>query len=271
MRRAPEGRRPVRVRAGRRGSGRPARRGRAVRSGPRHHVGDRRACLRRHPADAAPLVDLVHRGHRPRGSVGRAKAARSTGTRSARVGGTIVVLMGVARIGQIAERLAGERPRRGHACRGHHVGHATRAANGAGDAGDDRASQRSNRRRRSSSAKWPRSISRGSRRRPLFGRRIVVTRAREQASELTRPARGAGCRGHRAAGDRDRGSGRRRCSAFARPRRRPQLRLVGAHVCERRAAVFSQSCTTRRDLGGVKVAAIGPGTAEALRQGNVRR
>ena len=39
-------------------------------------------------------------------------------------------------------------------------------------------------RARSSSATSPRSTSRGSRRRPLFGRSVVVTRAREQASEL---------------------------------------------------------------------------------------
>ena len=46
----------------------------------------------------------------------------------ARVGGTIVILMGVARIGQIAERLmAGGLPRR-HAGRRRAVGHPARAA-----------------------------------------------------------------------------------------------------------------------------------------------
>ena len=62
---AAQGRRPVRVRPGRRG-GRGAGRGRrALRGRAGHHVGDRRARLRRHPGHAAPLVDsfTVVTGH----------------------------------------------------------------------------------------------------------------------------------------------------------------------------------------------------------------
>ena len=47
----------------------------------RHHLGHRRAGLRRHPRHPAPLVDVVHRGDRPRGP-GRGRRGTSTGTPS---------------------------------------------------------------------------------------------------------------------------------------------------------------------------------------------
>ena len=49
---------------------------RALRGGARHHLGARRARLRRHPGHAAVLVHLVHRGHRPRGPVERRRHGR---------------------------------------------------------------------------------------------------------------------------------------------------------------------------------------------------
>ena len=77
------------------------------------------------------------------------------------------------------------RPVAGHAGRGGHVGHPSRAAHGSGHAGDDR---------RRSRSQPPATIVVGEvaahdlawfERRPLFGQRVVVTRARDQASELS--------------------------------------------------------------------------------------
>ena len=61
----------------------PARRRRALRGGARHLVGHRRAGLCRHPGHHAALVDLVHRDHRPRGP-GQGRRARLGGGRPAR-------------------------------------------------------------------------------------------------------------------------------------------------------------------------------------------
>ena len=72
--------------------------GRAVRGGPGHHVGDRRARLRRHPGDPAPLV-ARRSPSSPATRTPRVGDDGSVDWRSvAKVGGTIVILMGVARI-----------------------------------------------------------------------------------------------------------------------------------------------------------------------------
>ena len=85
-----------------------------------------------------------------------------------------------------------------------------------------------------------------------------------------RTARGARRRGRRAAGDRDRRPGRRRRRTSTSRGRHRQLRLAGRSRRRTARVASSLRCTTRGDLGGVQVAAIGPGTAEALRQGNIR-
>ena len=75
--------------------------------------------------------------------------------------------------------------------------------------------------------------------RPLFGRRVVVTRAREQASELRARLEAARRRGDRAAGDRAR-AGRLRAPG---PR---ALRVARVHVGERRRRVLRPRARARR-------------------------
>ena len=70
-------------------------------------------------------------------------------------------------------------------------------------------------RARSSSARSPALDLAWFETRPLFGRTIVITRAREQASSAAHPARVARRRGGRAAGDRDRADRLRRCRRSA--------------------------------------------------------
>ena len=105
--------------------------------------------------------------------------------------------------------------------------------------------------------------------RPLFGRRIVVTRAREQASALRDPAGGARRRGHRAADDRDRAAAASRCPTS------PALAWLvftsanGVDGVLRRVASARRGLDARA-LGAVRVAAIGPGTAAALARVGIR-
>ncbi len=79
--RPPQGRRPLRLRPGRRGGPSPARCGRPLRGRPRHHLGHRRSGLRRHPGDPAPLVDVLHGGHRSRGPRRRRRGLGGLGRR----------------------------------------------------------------------------------------------------------------------------------------------------------------------------------------------
>ena len=71
---------------------------------PGHHQCDRRGRLRGHPGHPPGRVDALHRGHRPRGP-GQGHAPTSTGPRWPVPGGTLVILMGAGRIGEIARRL----------------------------------------------------------------------------------------------------------------------------------------------------------------------
>ena len=95
--------------------------------------------------------------------------------------------------------------------------------------------------------------------RPLHGRTVAVTRARAQASALAARLRGA----------RRRRSSRRRRSASSRwtaplpdaRRLRPRLRDVARTA----PSCCSTACATPARSPGVTVAAIGPGTARALR------
>ena len=82
-------------------------------------------------------------------------------------------------------------------------------------------------------------------RRPLFGRRVVVTRARPQASGLARAAGRAGRRGGGGAGDRDRAASLR--AAGAGPIRR---RLRDQRQRRRAAAGGRRARACRRDRGG---------------------
>jgi uroporphyrinogen III methyltransferase/synthase len=186
----------------------------------------------------------------------------------ARVGGTIVILMGVARIAQIAERLIaggrsagtpvaavtwGTRPQQ----------HTVRATLGtiAGQKLDapativvgDVAAQ---------DLRWYES-------RPMFGRRVVVTRAREQASELSGALRGLGAEvvelpAIAITDPADGGAALR--DAAARVGDYDWLVLTSPNGARRFLACLPDA----RALAGVGVAAIGPGTAAALAAGGIR-
>ena len=73
--------------------------------------------------------------------------------------------------------------------------------------------------------------------RPLFGRSVVVTRAREQASELRARLEALGAEVRRAPGDRDRAA-----STFAVPDL-ARVRLAGVHVGQRRATRSSTAAS----------------------------
>ena len=192
QRRPAQGRRPVRLRPRRRG-GRGAARGRRRRS--RSSRGHRRAS-RRPPTRASPSPTATTPPRSPSSPATRTRrrtSRRSTGRRWRAFPGTLVLYMGVEPRGEIAAR-----PDRG------------------------RARRRPSRRRRSSAERCPasgpsrprsrtsppRSTEAGLRppaillvgavaarrdaiawleRRPLHGTRVVVTRARAQASGMARP------------------------------------------------------------------------------------
>ena len=186
----------------------------------------------------------------------------------ARVGGTIVVLMGVARIGQIAARLMaggrsaatpvasitwGTRPeqRTVRATLGT-IGDAQLEAPATIVIGEVAAQELA----------WFES-------RPLFGKRVVVTRTRTQASSLK-----ARLLDHGAAvielptividDPEDGGVALRR--AAAQVHTYDWVVLTSANGAERLLDCLNDA----RDLGGVRVAAIGPGTADALARAGIR-
>lgn len=186
----------------------------------------------------------------------------------ARVGGTIVVLMGVARIARIAERLIaggrsadtpvasitwGTRPEQ----------QTVRAT--LGTVGD-------------LTLEAPATIVIGEvaaenlawfERRPLFGQRVVVTRAREQASVLKSRLIDEGASVIElptiVIDDPDDGGDALRRAA-AQIRGYGWVVLTSANGAERLLRCLNDA----RDLGGLQVAAIGPGTAEVLSRAGVR-
>ena len=191
----------------------------------------------------------------------------------ARVGGTIVILMGVARIGRIAAALMaagrspdtpvaavhwGTRPEQ-------HTVRATLATIGeevlhppstivVGDvAACDLA--------------WFES-------RPLFGRRIVVTRARAQASELVDRLASLGAATVEVPaieiGDPDDG-GAALAAAVERLAAGAYgwLVLTSPNGARRLLAALRDAGRDARALGGVRLAAIGPGTADVLAAANL--
>lgn len=186
----------------------------------------------------------------------------------ARVGGTIVVLMGVARIAQIAERLIaggrdpntpvasitwGTRPEQSTvratlATIGGHV-LATPATIVIGDVA-------------AQNLAWFEC-------RPLFGKTVVVTRARDQSSTLTARLRDLGASVVELPAiviDDPADGGRALRAAAARIASYDWVVVTSANGADRLLGCLHDA----RDLGGVKVAAIGPGTADALARGNIR-
>src|SRR3954470_3203613 len=185
----------------------------------------------------------------------------------ARVGGTIVVLMGVARIAQIAERLI--------------AGGRDAATPVASITWGTRPEQRTVRATLGTIAREqlvaPATIVIGEvaaqqldwfERLPLFGRRIIVTRAREQASVLSERLRELGASVVKVpvieiTDPSDGGAALR--AATARVHDYDWVVVTSANGASRLLRCLRDA----RDLGGVRVAAIGPGTADALRAGNV--
>jgi len=185
----------------------------------------------------------------------------------ARVGGTIVVLMGVGRIRAITDRLlaAGRAPDTPAAAViwGTRPEQRTVRATLATLADQDLAS--------------PATIVIGAvaaldlawfERRPLFGRTVAVTRARAQASSLVARLRELGAEAVEVPAIRiddpaDGGAGLRavadRLGTF------DWVVLTSPNGAERLLA----ACRDARAFGSARVAAIGPGTADALRAGNV--
>ena len=159
------------------------RRGRAVRGRARHHERDRGRRVRRHPGDAPRRVDARHRRDRSRGPgegphrhrLGRARPggrhARGPHGRGPR-----------RRDREGADRGRPRPPtRRSPRCGG---APAPEQRTVRATLGDDRRRRRRGAERDRRRRRRRRSTSRWFERRPLFGRTVVVTRAREQASEL---------------------------------------------------------------------------------------
>jgi uroporphyrinogen III methyltransferase/synthase len=101
--------------------------------------------------------------------------------------------------------------------------------------------------------------------RPLFGRRIVVTRARDRAGRFAALLREQGAEVVEApaietADPTDAGAALRRAASELTAGRYDWVVCTSATGVERLFAVLRDA----RDLGGVKVAVVGPGTARAL-------
>jgi uroporphyrinogen III methyltransferase/synthase len=184
----------------------------------------------------------------------------------ARVGGTIVILMGVARIGRIAEALMaggrspdtpvaavqwGTRPEQ-RTVRGTlaTIGTAALGTPSTIVVGDVAACDLA----------WFEN-------RPLMGRRVVVTRAREQASELVARLSALGAATVEVPaieiGDPDDG-GAALAGAVGRIGDYDWVVLTSPNGARRLLVALAAAGRDARALGGVRLAAIGPGTAAAL-------
>jgi uroporphyrinogen III methyltransferase / synthase len=192
----------------------------------------------------------------------------------ARVGGTVVILMGVARIGRIADALI--------------AGGRSPDTPVAAVQWGTRPEQRTVRATLGTIAEQdlgtPSTIVVGDvaasdlawfENRPLFGRRIVVTRAREQASELVSrlAALGAATVEVPAIELREPADGGAALAAavhrLASGDRPDWLVLTSPNGARRLLATVRAAGCDARALGGIRIAAIGPGTAEALVAGNL--
>ena len=251
-RRAPEGRRPVRLRPRRRGGAaccaRPASPFEVV---PGVTAGRRRARLRRHPGHAPRRVERGRVRHRPRGP-GQAGDRRSTGRRSRAFPGTLVFYMGVR--AAAADRRAARSPAGGPPTSRRRSSSAARSPTSARGR-DARRRCRSARPRRASARRRSPSSGRSRRcatssrwfeRRPLRGRSVVVTRARAAGQRARRAAARARRDGRRGAGDPHRAARRR----AARPRAvRPGLRDLAQRRrarCSRRPGATRARSPARR-------------------------
>ena len=189
-RRATEGRRSVRLRPRRRGGRRRCARPACRTRSSRGHLGHLRARLRRHPGHAPRPRGAGHHRDRPR-APGQGQRRRRLGGARAAAGGTLVVLMGVARLGAVAARAdrrrqgSGDRPcaSRSRARR--------RATHAPGHARDDRAEVEA------AGIGSPAVTVIGAvaalrdelawaERRPLHGRHVAVTRARARPAASSR-------------------------------------------------------------------------------------
>jgi uroporphyrinogen III methyltransferase/synthase len=191
----------------------------------------------------------------------------------ARVGGTIVILMGVSRIGRIAAALmdAGRSPDTPVAA----VQWATRPEQRTvratlGTIGDQ-------------ALGTPSTIVVGDvaacdltwfENRPLFGRRVAVTRAREQASELVARLSAAGAAtvevpAIEVVEPADGGAGLDAAVGRLAAGAYEWLVLTSPNGARRLLAALRAAGRDARALGGVKLAAIGPGTADALVAANL--
>jgi uroporphyrinogen III methyltransferase / synthase len=187
------------------------------------------------------------------------------------VGGTIVVLMGVARIGRIATELmaAGRSPDTPVAA----VQWGTRPE------------QRTVRATLSTIADQPlgtpSTIVIGDvaasdlawfENRPLFGRRVVVTRAREQASELAALLQAQGAATVEVPAIEIRGpadGGAALAAAVDRLGSYDWVVLTSPNGARRLLDAIRDGGRDARAVAGAQLAAIGPGTAEALAAGNL--
>ena len=185
----------------------------------------------------------------------------------AKLGGTIVVLMGVGRIRKITERLI--------------AGGLDAATPAAAIRWGTRPEQQTTRATLGTLAdqplRSPSTIVIGRvaaldlswfESKPLFGRRIVVTRARSQASELAARLREHGAEPLEVPAIEivDPADGGAALAAALGDVRRYDWLVVTSPNGARRVLAGLRDA---RQLGGVSIAAIGPGTADALRQGNV--
>jgi uroporphyrinogen III methyltransferase / synthase len=190
----------------------------------------------------------------------------------ARVGGTIVVLMGVGRIHRIAAELrAGGLPPDTPA-----------AAVRWGTRPDQRTIRATLGTIADQPLETPSVIVVGQvagidlewfESRPLFGRSVVVTRAREQASDLVRRLRVLGAATVEVPAIEivdpvDGGEALRRC--VANLGRYDWLVLTSANGARRLTDAVAATGGDGRSFAGTRVAAIGPGTADALAAANVR-
>ncbi len=197
-------------------------------------------------AIAAPAyagIPVTHRGVSTHFTVvtGHEDPAKAAGSVDwdalARAGGTLVILMGAGTIGEIADRLVegGLAPTTPVAA----VRNGTRA--------DQRTVRGTLGTIAAAGVRAPSAIVVGDvaaldltwfEARPLFGRSVVVTRAREQASELRARLGGTRRGGGRASGDHRRGD--RRDPASAR-----RLLLARVHVGERREQLLRRAGSSR--------------------------
>jgi uroporphyrinogen III methyltransferase / synthase len=107
--------------------------------------------------------------------------------------------------------------------------------------------------------------------RPLFGRRVVVTRAREQASDLVERLHALGAETVELPAITideadDGGAELRECAAWLSRGDFEWVVFTSANAVERFCALLHDA----REFGRTKVAAIGPGTADALRRFGVQ-